>query len=214
MRRDMAGLLIERIVVGPMEVNCYIAADPLTKEACIIDPGAEPARIERLLAKRNFKSSFILNTHGHGDHIGANGCFEVPICIHRLDKDFLTDPKKNLSADFGFRIVSPEASRLLEDGERIALGKSELEVIHTPGHTPGSVSIKAGNIVFTGDALFRQGIGRTDFSYGDEALLLRSIRTKLLVLDDDVAIYPGHGESSTIGEERRFYPPSQKTPSF
>jgi len=192
--------------VGLLEENCYLLADPDTKEACIIDPGAEPNSIKDGLHKSGLRLNFIINTHGHGDHIAANGAFAAPIYIHRLDKDFLKDAGKNMSRNFIFTVSSPAASRLLEDGDRIALGALELEVIHTPGHTPGSISIKVGDAIFTGDALFKGSIGRTDFDYGDEAALLRSIRQRLLVFGDDTAIYPGHGEPSTIGEERRTNP--------
>lgn len=189
-----------------MEVNCYIIADPITKAACLIDPGADPIRIKNLLDREGLNVKFILNTHGHGDHIAANGHFNSPVYIHKLDADFLTNAEKNLSTMFGFPIISPKASRLLEDKDKIYLGELVLEIMHTPGHTPGSISIRLGNIIFTGDALFNGGIGRTDFSYGDESLLLKSIREKILIFRDDTIIYPGHGEYSTIGKEKKSNP--------
>jgi glyoxylase-like metal-dependent hydrolase (beta-lactamase superfamily II) len=189
-----------------MGVNCYIVADVPTGEACIIDPGAEPNRIKECLRSNNFTPNFIINTHGHGDHIAANGAFDVPILIHRLDAEFLKDPVKNMSKFFIFSVTSPKASRLLEDGEVLTVGDLSLSIMHTPGHTPGSVSIGINGIVFTGDALFEGSIGRTDFPYGDEAALLRSIKEKLLTLSDDTIVYPGHGGSSTIGTERKDNP--------
>jgi glyoxylase-like metal-dependent hydrolase (beta-lactamase superfamily II) len=195
--------ILEKVVVGPLEVNCYLVADPDTKEACLIDPGADPAAIKRLIARKALDLKFIVNTHGHGDHIAANGSFQVPIYIGSLDSDFLADPDKNLSSMFVFSVRSPGASRLLEDGERLRLGSLVFEVLHTPGHTPGSISLKINGIVFTGDALFSGSIGRTDFEYGDGDLLIRSIMKKLMPLDDDTVIYPGHGPSSTIGAERK-----------
>jgi glyoxylase-like metal-dependent hydrolase (beta-lactamase superfamily II) len=195
-----------RFVVGPMAVNCYIVRDPATGKACVIDPGADPDRIRRSLEKDGLKLEFIINTHGHGDHIAANSFFGVPVYIHSLDKDFLTDPKLNLSAHFIFTVRSRPADRLLEDGERIMLGETALEVIHTPGHTPGSISVKCGGSVFTGDTLFQGGVGRTDFDYGDESALYSSIAKKLMALPDETVIYPGHGGQSTIGEERRSNP--------
>ncbi|MDP2913592.1 MAG: MBL fold metallo-hydrolase [Candidatus Omnitrophota bacterium] len=197
---------IKQLTVGPLEVNCYLLGDLGTKDACLIDPGAEANRIRDVLRKGGFALKFIINTHGHGDHIAANGAFGVPIYIHRLDGDFLRDPVKNLSRAFLFAVSSPAASRLLEDGDIIKLGGLCLEIIHTPGHTPGSISVKAGGTIFTGDALFKNGIGRTDLDYGDEAVLLKSIKQRLLVFSDDTVILPGHGESSTIGEERRYNP--------
>ena len=197
---------LKRFVVGPLAVNAYLLADPDTKEACLIDPGADHKNIKKIIDKNGFDLKFIINTHGHGDHIGSNGNFGVPIYIHSLDKDFLTDPRKNLSPLIMLKIISPEASRLLEDGDTIELGSLRLKVIHTPGHTPGSISLKLGGIAFTGDTLFNNGVGRTDFSYGDEYALLNSIKDKLMTLPDDTIIYPGHGEPSTIGDEKRANP--------
>ena len=185
-----------------MAVNCYLLADPSTKDACIIDPGADAKRIASFIQANGLNLKFIINTHGHGDHIAENRYFNKPIYIHRLDKDFLTDTGKNLSSMFLFKVTSPEADRLLEDGDRILLGDLEMEIMHTPGHTPGSISIKVEDVIFTGDCLFAGGIGRTDFPYGDDALLLRSIKEKLFKFDDTTVIYPGHGGPSTIGREK------------
>lgn len=196
----------KRLVVGPLEVNCYIIADPAAKDACLIDPGAEGKTVKDILHKEKLNLKFIINTHGHGDHIGANSYFSSPIYIHRLDADFLTNPDLNLSSSFMFGFTSPGASRLLEDGDELELGSLRLEVIHTPGHTPGSVSVKVDGLVFTGDSLFAGGVGRTDFSYGDSEALLKSIRRKLFILEDDTVVYPGHGEPSTIGKEKRTNP--------
>lgn len=184
-------------------MNCYLIADPKTKDACIIDPGAEPDKVKRSVLKNGLSLKFIINTHGHGDHIAANGSFDLPIYIHRLDADFLRDPSKNLSRHFFFEVKSPPASRLLEDGDTIALGGLEFRVIHTPGHTPGSITLALGSVLFTGDTLFCGGVGRTDFDYGDEDALYDAIRKKLFVLPDDTVIYPGHGSESTIGAERQ-----------
>ncbi len=198
--------ILKTFIVGPMAVNCYLVADIVTKDACLIDPGADGQKIKKFIDKNGYRLKFILNTHGHGDHIAANGYFDSPIYIHELDNDFLTDPDRNLSSMFLFSIKSPPAFRVLKDGDRFDLGGLKFEVMHTPGHTPGSISVRLDGIVFTGDTLFCQGVGRTDFSYGDEEKLYRSIHKKLLVLPDDTVIYPGHGDSSTIGEERRSNP--------
>ena len=189
-----------------MAANFYIVADESKNDAFLIDPGGDPGRIKQILKKKDLNLKFIINTHGHGDHIFANGSFDVPIYIHKLEKEFLTDPDKNLSGMFGFLLKTPKAAKLLEDGEKIYLNDMEIEILHTPGHTPGSVSVKLNGAVFTGDALFRGGVGRTDFPYGDWETLLKSIRERLLVLDDETVIYPGHGDASTIGEERRSNP--------
>ena len=189
-----------------METNSYLLADPHTLEACLIDPGGADHEIKEVIAKEALDLKFIINTHGHGDHITANSKFDHPIYIHRLDKDFLTDPEMNMSRSFFITITSPAATRLLEDGDKINLGGLELDILHTPGHTPGSISIKVDGVIFTGDALFRGSIGRTDFAYGDEDLLIRSIKKKLLAFKNDTIIYPGHGEPSTIGAEKRSNP--------
>lgn len=194
--------MIERIVVGYLETNCYIFADLEKKEAALIDPGSNGIRIKKEVEKHNLLVKCIINTHGHGDHISSNGRFKAPIYIHRMDADFLINAKLNMSASFGFSIKSPEANRVLDDGDIIEIGDLKLKVIHTPGHTPGSISLLGDGIVFTGDTLFMGGVGRTDFPYGSEEKLICSIREKLLVLDDKTIVYPGHGPSTTIGQER------------
>lgn len=197
---------LKRFILGPLETNCYIVADPVRKDACLIDPGADPKLLKSFIIREGLNLKFIVNTHGHGDHIAANFYFNVPVFIHSLDADFLTDPDKNLSRMFMDGIVSPAAGRLLADGDILRLGELELGVLHTPGHTPGSISLTLDDAVFTGDALFAGSIGRTDLEQGDQNQLLRSIRLKLLTLKDDTIIYPGHGEPSTIGTEKRSNP--------
>lgn len=199
-------VVLKLLTVGELQVNCYILADEATKEAVIIDPGAEPDSIKECIKTNAFKPLFIINTHGHGDHIGANRSLELPVWIHRLDKDFLTDPAKNLSAAFGVSITSPEAAHLIEDGDEIKFGNTALRVIHTPGHTPGGISLKTDFFVFTGDALFREGIGRTDLPYSSGKDLLESITRKILTLPDETIVYPGHGPASTVGHEKKSNP--------
>lgn len=199
-------LIIQKLEVGPLGANCYIVADKATSDAFIIDPGGEPDRIKDALKKEKLNLKFIINTHGHGDHILGNGYFGVPVYVHSLDKDFLTDPSKNLSGFFGLFMKASKADRLLEDGEKISMDNLEVEIIHTPGHTPGGISIKIDGVVFTGDTLFAGGIGRTDLPGGDEEQLFKSIKDKLFALDDDVIVYPGHGGESTIGREKKNNP--------
>lgn len=194
--------ILETICVGPMEVNCYILGCKRTRQAVIIDPGDDVEKIKKRLEEVGLKPKFILNTHGHADHIGANGGLGLAVMIHRADATFLKNPVKNLSAQFGLTVSSPKPDRLLEDNEKINIGDLVLEVIHTPGHTPGSISIKCDDLVFTGDTLFCEGVGRTDFSYSSEKGLFKSIREKLLILPDSTKVYPGHGPASTIGHEK------------
>lgn len=195
-------MLIETLVVGFMEANCYIIGDESTGEVFIVDPGADYGRIKKVVDVNNLKPLAVINTHGHGDHIGADKEWNLPIWIHRLDADFLQDPSKNLSGVFGFLLKTKAATRLLEDRDILKIGRHTLEVIHTPGHTPGSICLKGDGAVFTGDTLFYEGIGRTDLAYGSEEDILRSVKERLFVLDDDYIVYPGHGPSTTIGHEK------------
>lgn len=194
---------IKKLVVGGLETNSYIFADTDNKIAALIDPASDGNSIKSEVEKLGVKIKCIINTHGHGDHISSNGRFNAPIYIHKLDAAFLEDSELNLSAAFGFTIKSPPPSRLLEEGDIIEVGNFKLEVIHTPGHTPGSISLLGDGIVFTGDALFKGGIGRTDFPYGSGEQLINSIKYRLLTLEEDTVVYPGHGPSTTIGKEKR-----------
>ncbi|MDD5014427.1 MAG: MBL fold metallo-hydrolase [Atribacterota bacterium] len=205
-------MFLKRLVVGALETNCYLISCEKTKEAAVIDPGGEEAAdlILNLLQKNNFNLKYIINTHGHIDHITGNSLLktktEALLLIHRLDADMLVDANKNFSSFMGKEIYSPPADKLLEEGDEISLGTLNLIVIHTPGHTPGGISLVFNNIVFTGDTLFAGGIGRTDLPGGSYQDLQKSIKEKLLVLSDDKIIYPGHGPNSTMGEERRANP--------
>lgn len=198
--------VLHHLVVGQMETNCYIFGSVKSREVVLVDPGADYDKIKQVLSDKQLIPKFIINTHGHIDHIGANCKFRLPIYIHREDADFLTDSTKNLSAFYADFAVSPKASRLLEDDDEIGVADIRLKVLHTPGHTPGGISLHCDGIVFTGDALFDGGIGRTDFPYSDHEKLINSIKSKLMKLDDDVVVLPGHGTKTTIGEQRQHNP--------
>ncbi len=193
---------IVRLIVGPLGVNCYIVIDTASKDAFIVDPGGDPREMKEELKSRGANLRFVINTHGHGDHIIANDSFDVPLYIHKDDAPFLSSPGLNLSGAFGIPLSIEKTPTLLKDGDEIPIGQASLKILHTPGHTPGSISIVLGNIIFTGDTLFMGSIGRTDFPYGDTDKILNSIKKKLLTFKDDTLILPGHGESSTIGDER------------
>lgn len=199
-------IFLEQLIVGPMEANCYILADPDTRQAIIIDPGDDYEKIKDCVNRNKLKLAFVVITHGHIDHIGANNKFNLPIYVHRLDGEFLTNPIKSLSTFYKNFSLQQEPAKLLEDKDKLTLDSITLEVIHTPGHTPGSICLKFDNILFTGDTLFCQGIGRTDFPGGSEKAIIKSIKEKLLILDDDTVIYPGHGPASTIGDEKKWNP--------
>lgn len=195
--------IIKKLVVGGMKANCYIIGDPKTKDAFIIDPGGDYPKIKAIIDKHRLNARAIINTHGHIDHISANRYLNMPIWIHEEDASFLRDSRKNLSSLFGFNLKSPAATRLLVEGEVLNVGETTLEVIHTPGHTPGSICLKSDGILFTGDILFCGGIGRSDFPHGSEEDLIDSLKHKVLVHSDNTIVYPGHGPATTIGQEKR-----------
>lgn len=200
-------MILKTIVVGQMEANCYIFGSCEGKEAIVIDPGDDYEKvIASIMDEPGLELKYIVNTHGHIDHIGANHRFGLPILIHELDADLLRDPEKNLSAFFGAPYRSPRAERLLKDGDKIHVGEIILTVIHTPGHTPGGISLRYNDLIFTGDTVFKMGIGRTDFPHSSQVQLVSSIKERVLIYDDKVSIYPGHGPPSTIGEEKRKNP--------
>lgn len=201
-----SGYILHKITIEQMDTNCYLFGSKKAREVAIIDPGAEPEKIRELLAKEGLSPKLIINTHGHIDHISANSDFNLPIYIHRRDANFLTNPFLSLGAFYGTFKKSPPASHLVEDGDDIKISDLSLKVIHTPGHTPGGISLQCGKLVFTGDTLFAAGIGRTDLPYGSTKDIMDSIKKKLFALDDETIVLPGHGENTTIGVERRSNP--------
>ncbi len=204
-------MIFEGFGVGPMAANCYIIGCDKTKEAAVIDPGAEGRRIINRLMQLNLKCKYIILTHGHVDHIGAlNELSEATgaeVCIHSEDAGMLTSPAQNLSLFMGSLRKYKAADKLLADGDKIQVGEVTLEVIHTPGHTPGGICLKIdGNGIITGDTLFAGSVGRSDFPGGSHNVLINSIKTRLLGFPDDTKVYPGHGPASTIGAEKKFNP--------
>jgi glyoxylase-like metal-dependent hydrolase (beta-lactamase superfamily II) len=203
----MPGALdIKRLVVSPIETNCYIVSRKGGTEAFIIDPGDDAAVIAEAVCADGLRPAGIINTHGHADHAGANGelkdRFNCPILIHELDAPYLLDPELNLSMFMGGRMDGPAADRILKDGEEACLGDTAFRVIHSPGHTPGGICLFAEGVLFSGDTLFSSSVGRTDFPGGSQEALLTSIRTKLLTLPEETVVYPGHGPSTIIGVEK------------
>ncbi|MBU0503091.1 MAG: MBL fold metallo-hydrolase [Candidatus Omnitrophica bacterium] len=205
-------MILERIVVGPVQSNCYILAIKGTDQAVIIDPGDEEAKIRKVLTKHNLNPGIIINTHGHYDHIGSDGEFKVAIYIHQADLAFLKEPGLNLSGFFAPQSFALEDAviKTVQEKDIISFEGIKLEVIHLPGHTPGGIGLllkePVGNILFTGDSLFCEGIGRTDFPGASEDALIGSIKGKLFKLPDETIIYPGHGPSSTIKREKEHNP--------
>jgi glyoxylase-like metal-dependent hydrolase (beta-lactamase superfamily II) len=200
-------LILKGLEISSMGENCYIVGCEETREAAVIDPGGNPRGILNLLKENDLKAVYIINTHGHIDHIGGNKGVKdatgAKILIHSGDAKMLINPASNFSYLFGNQVVSPPADQLINEGDIIKIGNTvELEVIHTPGHSQGGVCLKTGNIIFVGDTLFQGSIGRTDFPGGSYNELIKMIKEKLLCYEDDVICYPGHGPATTIGFER------------
>ena len=201
---------IHCIVVGPLQSNCFLVADRDSLEALIIDPGSESNRILEKVESLGLRVTGIVLTHAHGDHIGAVGLVksktQAPVMVHREEADWLTDPEKNLSALLGFPIVSPPADRLLEEGDQIEFGQFRLSVLHTPGHSPGAITLSGDGYLISGDLIFEESVGRTDLPGGDMEHLAQSIRNKIYTRPDETVIYPGHGSSTTVGHEKKYNP--------
>lgn len=203
-------MFIDTVVVGPLQENSFVVACEETKEAVIIDPGAEADRIYRVVTFHGFTLKYVMNTHAHLDHIG--GIAEiiektgVPFLLHKDDLYLIEEIENDPLQAFIQVKAPPLPNRFFSDGERIPVGKLEFEVMHTPGHTPGSVCFLVENVLFSGDTLFSNSIGRADLPGGNHKQLLASIREKLLPLDDNVRVYSGHGTITTIGSERQFNP--------
>jgi glyoxylase-like metal-dependent hydrolase (beta-lactamase superfamily II) len=203
-------LIIKTLAVGPIMANCFVLGCEKSKEATVIDPGDETDRILMSLAESSLTLKFILNTHGHFDHVGGNKKLKestgADILIHPLDVPMLEHLPGAASA-WGLKVdESPPPDKTVDDGDVITFGEIELTVIHTPGHSPGGISFHSNGYVFVGDTLFAGSIGRTDFPGGDFQTLKDSIQKKLFRLDDDVRVFTGHGPETTIGNEKRYNP--------
>jgi len=207
-------LQIQTIISAPFEENTYIVWQPPRTDALVIDPGLQPDLILDILRDQGLTVAAILNTHGHADHIAGNGDVkaaypDAPLMIDAGDEPMLGDADLNLSAPFGMPIISPPADALVREGDVLDHAGIRLEVLDVPGHSPGHVVfVFRGQpiLVFGGDVLFRGSIGRYDFPGSNGRLLLEGIRTKLFALPPDTVVYPGHGPTTTIGQEIRFNP--------
>jgi len=196
--------MLKTFTVGPMEANCYILYSPDKREGLIIDPGAEGERLIKFIQEKKISIRYIINTHGHPDHIGANRKVKehtsAPILIHQRDAPMLTKSDSILTLIFPLEYSSPPADTLIKDGDLIECAGMKLKVLHTPGHTPGGISLLTDDFIFTGDTLFSGSVGRFDLPGGSQEVLLNSIR-KILSLGENLTIYPGHGPSTSVGEE-------------
>lgn len=198
---------IQRLTLGPLDTNCWIVDDGAGGPALVVDPAGEPGAI--LGALDGARVEVVVLTHGHFDHIGAAHAIcettGAPLAVHAGDAAGLTSPAGTGGAMFGFDVTAPPADRLLADGDTVDAGAVTLEVLHTPGHTPGSMCLLGGGHLLSGDTLFAGSIGRTDFPGGDMPAMRRSI-ARLASLPDETRVHPGHGPETTIGRERRVNP--------
>jgi glyoxylase-like metal-dependent hydrolase (beta-lactamase superfamily II) len=202
---------IIRLGVGPLAANTYLLRDEASEAGAVIDPGTEGERIIRSCNKAHLRPLFIINTHGHIDHIGANAALkeafpDAALCIGTGDAGMLRNAVKNLAVLVGGGSIGPRADVLLEDGRVLEFGSVVLTVMATPGHTPGGICLLARDEVppqlFCGDLIFHGDVGRTDLPGGSWAEMLASIRQKVFRLPDETVLWPGHGEETTVGEER------------
>ncbi len=184
-------ILIKRFVVGPLATNCYVVSGDSSRKGVLIDPGTFVKAAADYINARGIEIIATLNTHGDPDHVAGNAEFGYPVYIHELDAPYLS---------------SPLPAKLLKDGDVIDLGDFQMEIIHTPGHTPGGISLRCDGVLFSGDTLFFEGVGRTDRPGGDREAIVRSIREKLMSLPNSVRVYPGHGPETTIEHEKRNNP--------
>jgi hydroxyacylglutathione hydrolase len=203
-------MILETVVVGPLEVNCYVLGCEKTGEGVVIDPGGNPDRIISVFSGLGLNIIHVLNTHGHFDHVGGNRTIleatGADLMIHEADVPLLARASES-AAVYGLQTEnSPLPAHYLVDGMVLPVGTYEIKILHTPGHTPGGCCLVADGIVITGDTLFADSVGRTDFPGGSTQTLMKSIREKLLNLPEDTVVFPGHGPSTTIGREMRHNP--------
>ena len=209
----MSRLVIHGMMVGPIQTNCYLISDVDSKEALIVDPGAEPERIQQVIHELGLLPCGILLTHAHWDHI--NGCaglkaaYDIPVYISEKERDTLTDAGINLSEELSGQTRSYQADVFLRDDEEVRLSENlHFVCLSTPGHTPGGACFyfPEEGVLFSGDTLFQYSVGRTDFPGGSMSQLVRSIREKLVPLPDETEVLPGHGPGTSIGDEREMNP--------
>lgn len=201
-------MTMRTVTVGALAVNCYIVYDE-TKQAAVVDPGDEAERLLAELTRLGLTVKAILLTHAHFDHIGAAERLAAetgaPLYIHEAEQAALTDASRNLSAYFGEALCVRGDVRTLRDGDEVTVGTMTCRTLHTPGHTVGGASFLIGNTLFSGDTLFCESIGRLDFPGGSSAAMRRSLE-RLMTLPADTAVYPGHGEPTTVGHEQQYNP--------
>ena len=207
----MAPLKVEQYVVGPVQTNCYFVINDDTKEMLIVDPGASAKRLAEIITEEKLNPVAILLTHGHFDHAGGAAAlaeqFKIKVYAQEQEKETLENPALNLSS-WGGRELAYHVDEFLRDEQEIDLAGFHIRVLHTPGHTVGGCCyyFSYQNVLFSGDTLFAQSVGRTDFPKGSSSAPIRSIKEKLMVLPEDTTVYTGHNDITTIGTERMYNP--------
>jgi glyoxylase-like metal-dependent hydrolase (beta-lactamase superfamily II) len=205
-------MIHKALAVGLLEVNCYVLGDEETKEAVVIDPGGDEDAILEVLKHHGLKLKTIIDTHGHFDHVDANQPLKeatgAKIAIHEADAAMLSKPSAEAMFFTGNRLRLSDADILLKEGDVLSFGGYRLKVLHTPGHTPGGISLlmEGHTLVYVGDLLFQGSIGRTDFPGGSFEDLINAVRTKIFPLGDNYTVFPGHGPVTTVGQERKYNP--------
>ncbi len=201
---------MKSFTVGPLGVNCYVLQDDFSDAGLVIDPGGNAEELLQYLKQEHISLQTIVNTHGHGDHIGADDRLRqatgARLLIHAADAPMLADARANLSAYMGFTVQAAPTDAFLQDGETLQVGHMSFTVLHTPGHSPGGICLFGEGVLFSGDSLFAESIGRCDFPGASETELVAALQKKILPLPDDVKVYPGHGPGTTIGWERQHNP--------
>ncbi|WP_394354663.1 MBL fold metallo-hydrolase [Paratissierella segnis] len=202
-----------KIIVKPAGIyaaNCYIVFSEKTRSGIVIDPGGDVDDIVSNLDKNNIHVKYIVLTHGHGDHIGGvkelKEKLNVPVVIHKEDAEMLEDASLNLSSTMAMGEIEITPDKTVEDGDTLVFGELKGRIIHTPGHTMGGMCLLVEENLFCGDTLFKGSVGRSDLYGGNHGILMNSIKEKILTLPDNIMLYPGHGEPTTVGEQRATNP--------
>lgn len=204
-------MIVKGFASGPLDVNCYLVVDEKTKKGFMVDPGGYVEELEVFIKENEIQLVYVILTHGHGDHIGGVSQFmgifpDAKLVACKAEEDMLKNSYENFSVETYGKPLSLTADILVEDGDKMAVGDLELTFIHTPGHTTGGMCIYVENYLFSGDTLFAQSIGRTDFPGGSFTEIMNSIKGKLFLLPDDTQVCPGHMGVTTIGFEKRNNP--------
>jgi len=202
----MDGLILKTFVFGELYNNCYLIFSEKSKKGFMVDSPTANREFDEYIQNKNLEILFIALTHAHFDHIGGLDSYSIPFYIHKDDLPLLKNPDLNGSAFFSSSVIIKKRPYFYQDGMLLRFEEYNIEIIHSPGHTPGSVALKLNNWLFSGDTIFFDSIGRTDIPLASHDKLITSIKKRLLTLPADTIIYPGHGPSTTVGREKKHNP--------